>query len=74
MYWNAVYRTMVSMIPFYVENVCLWIKMALWDAPRRVYLDIELEKMKIERERLSDTESTKKQATDGLYPSRYGEF
>lgn len=59
MYANAIYRTAMTMSSFYVENFCLWVKTALWDAPRRIYLDIDLEKQKIEREndRLSRTGS-----------------
>jgi len=38
------------MTPFYIENICLWVKTAIWDAPRRIYLDIDLEKQNIERE------------------------
>jgi hypothetical protein len=56
MYAKAICRTVFSMSSFYVENVCKWIKMAVWDAPRRVYLDIELEKMKIEREEQTEIE------------------
>ena len=50
MYIKAIYRTIMSMSSFYVENFCLWVKTAVWDAPRRIYLDIDLEKQKIERE------------------------
>jgi hypothetical protein len=50
MLFKAVYRTVMSMTPFYVENFCIWVKTAVWDAPRRVYLDIDLEKHKIKRE------------------------
>lgn len=50
MYTKAIYRTIISMTPFYLENVCQWVKMALWDAPKRIYLDIELEKQVIEKE------------------------
>jgi len=59
MYAKAIYRTMMTMSSFYVENFCLWVKTAVWDAPRRIYLDIDLEKQKIEREneRLSGTGS-----------------
>ena len=59
MYAKAIYRTIVTMTPFYVENFCLWVKSAVWDAPYRIYLDIDLEKQKIEREneRLSRTGS-----------------
>ena len=38
------------MSSFYIENFYNWVKMAVWDAPRRIYLDIDLEKQKIERE------------------------
>tara|TARA_B110000858_G_scaffold185986_1_gene228678 strand:- start:601 stop:792 length:192 start_codon:yes stop_codon:yes gene_type:complete len=56
MYPHALYRTALSMGPQYITNVYTWLKMALWDAPRRIYLDIELEKMALERE-LSLSES-----------------
>jgi hypothetical protein len=59
MYAKAIYRTIMSMTPYYIENLCLWVKTAVWDAPCRIYLDIDLEKQKIEREnqRLSRTGS-----------------
>jgi hypothetical protein len=50
MYAKAIYRTIITMSPFYVENFCIWVKTAVWDAPRRIYLDIDLEKQKIERD------------------------
>jgi hypothetical protein len=50
MYAKAIYRTVMTMSSFYVENFYLWVKTAVWDAPRRIYLDIDLEKQKIERE------------------------
>ena len=59
MYAKAIYRTIMSMTTFYIENFSLWVKMAVWDAPRRVYLDVELEKMKIERECLSEVNNLK---------------
>ena len=61
MYIKAIYRTVMTMSSFYVENFCLWVKTAVWDAPRRIYLDIDLEKQKIEREneRLSTSGSRK---------------
>ena len=43
MYIKAIYRTIVTMSSFYIENFCLWVKTAVWDAPRRIYLDIDLE-------------------------------
>ena len=60
MYIKAIYRTIFTMTPFYVENFCIWVKAAVWDAPRRVYLDIDLEKYKIEMEqtRLSKVDSS----------------
>jgi hypothetical protein len=50
MYFKAIYRTILTMGSFYVENTVLWIKSAMWDAPRRVVLDVQLEQMAIERE------------------------
>jgi len=50
MYVKAIYRTITSMSSYYVENFCLWVKTVVWDAPRRIYLDIDLEKQKLERE------------------------
>lgn len=38
------------MTPFYINNFCKWVKMAAWDAPLRIMLDIELEAMKLERD------------------------
>ena len=49
MYVKAIYRTIVSMSSFYVENFCLWVKTAVWDAPRRIYLDIDLEYQNLSR-------------------------
>ena len=43
MYLKAIYLTLVSMTPFYINNFCKWVKMATWDAPLRIMLDIELE-------------------------------
>jgi len=58
MYAKAIYRTVTTMTPFYIENLCVWVKSAVWDAPRRIYLDIDLEKHRIEmeQERLSRIE------------------
>jgi len=50
MYAHAFYRTIVSNGSQYFLNVCDWVKTAVWDAPYRVYLDVELEKVAIERE------------------------
>lgn len=55
MYAKAIYRNTISMSSFYIENFFNWVKMAVYDAPMRLYLDIdlELEKIKRENERLS---------------------
>ena len=60
MYIKAVYRTVLTMTPFYIENFCIWVKTAIWDAPRRIYLDVDLEKQKIERDlsRVGDRQSS----------------
>jgi hypothetical protein len=60
MYIKAVYRTVITMTPFYIENFCLWVKTAIWDAPRRIYLDVDLERQKIERDlsRVGDRQSS----------------
>lgn len=50
MYHIAVYNTLLSMGPYYANNVLKWFLSALWDAPRRVYLDIDLEYMKLKRD------------------------
>ena len=55
MYIKAIYRNTISMSSFYIENLFNWVKMAVYDAPMRLYLDIDLEveKIKRENERLS---------------------
>ena len=40
---------MTSMGPYYMSSAYKWFKAALWDAPTRVYLDIQLEHMRLER-------------------------
>lgn len=49
-YIQAVYQTLVCMGPQYLMNTYKWVKAAVWDAPYRFILDVELEKMAIERE------------------------
>lgn len=49
MYLKAIYLTLISMGPFYIENVFTWLKSAIIDAPYRVLLDVELERMRLER-------------------------
>lgn len=49
MYLQAIFQTMRDMGPRYLINIYKWVKCAVWDAPFRVYLDVELEKNMIER-------------------------
>ena len=48
-YAQAIPQAIISMGPSYLINIYKWVKMAVWDAPSRVWLDIELEKLAIER-------------------------
>lgn len=48
-YAQAIPQAIISMGPSYLINIYKWVKMAVWDAPYRVWLDIELEKLAIER-------------------------
>ena len=50
MYPQAIINTFRSTGYEYATNIYKWFKMALWDATHRLYLDIELEKMKLERD------------------------
>ena len=59
MYPQAIYQTFKTMGPHYAVSIYNWFKMAVWDAPYRLYLDIELEKLKIERD-LSHIDSDEK--------------
>ena len=49
-YIQAVYNTFVSMGPYYLTNIYKWFKIALWDAPSRFILDVELEKISLDRD------------------------
>jgi hypothetical protein len=53
---TAIFNIMYGMSPYYLESTYKWFKMALWDAPTRVFLDVQLEKMRLERN-LSGEES-----------------
>jgi len=44
----ALYNTTVSMGPQYAFNLYKWVRTALWDAPYRIYLDVQLELIHIE--------------------------
>jgi hypothetical protein len=60
-YIQAVYQTFATMGPQYLLNTYNWLKAALWDAPQRFMLDVELEKISIEREEyLSENDSPEK--------------
>ena len=63
MYFKAIYKTAMTMTPFYVENFCIWVKSAVWDAPWRIYLDIDLEKQKLEREQHNLSKSECKESS-----------
>ena len=56
MLFTAICNTMIGMGPYYIESTYKWLKMALWDAPTRVFLDVQLEQMRLERN-LSGEES-----------------
>lgn len=45
----AIYNTLISMGSYYARSTYKWVKMAVWDAPIRVYLDVQLEQMRLER-------------------------
>jgi|TARA_B110000285_G_C14653760_1_gene393019 hypothetical protein len=45
---TAIYNTLISMGPYYMTNTYKWFRCALWDAPKRFMLDVELEKIAIE--------------------------
>ena len=42
MLFQAIANTTVDMGPHYLTNICKWLKSAVWDAPYRVYLDVQL--------------------------------
>jgi hypothetical protein len=57
---TAIFNTLYGMGPYYVESTYNWLKMALWDAPTRIILDVQLEQMRLERN-LSREEMGEKQ-------------
>jgi hypothetical protein len=56
-YLQAFIQTLTSMGPHYITNTYKWVKMAVWDAPYRVWLDVELEKISIDRCELEQKEA-----------------
>lgn len=53
---TAIFNTLIGMGPYYMDSTYKWIKMAVWDAPTRVFLDVQLEQIRLERN-LSEKES-----------------
>lgn len=43
MYARAIFYTLRDMGPQYLVNTYKWIRMAVWDAPYRIFLDVDLE-------------------------------
>ena len=63
MLFQAIANTTVDMGPQYLTNIYKWVKSAVWDAPYRIYLDVQLEKQKLEQN-LSLQESDNESHTD----------
>jgi hypothetical protein len=57
--FQSIYNTLVEMGPQYMTNTYKWIKMALWDAPTRFILDVQLEQMRLERNLSVESEDEK---------------
>ena len=45
----AIFNTVIGMGPYYMESTYKWLKMALWNAPTRIILDVQLEQLRLER-------------------------
>lgn len=58
---TAICNTMIGMGPYYAHSTYKWFKMALWDAPTRVFLDVQLEQMRLERNLSGDVDLEEKQ-------------
>jgi hypothetical protein len=58
---TAIFNTLYGMGPYYVESTYKWLKMALWDAPTRLILDVQLEQMRLERNLSEDIDPEEKQ-------------
>ena len=58
---TAIFNTMYGMAPYYIESTYKWLKMAVWDAPTRVFLDIQLEQMRLERNLSEEVSEDEKQ-------------
>lgn len=55
MYFTAVVNILNTMGPYYAKSVYNWVKAAVWDAPLRVYLDVELEVLHLSRSQSRQT-------------------
>ncbi len=53
----AIFNTAREMGPQYIVNFADWIKTAVWNAPFRVFLDVELELLRLNRRLDPDSES-----------------
>jgi hypothetical protein len=53
---TAIYNTLHTMGPYYLTSTYKWFKAALWDAPVRICLDVQLEQMRLERNLSKDEE------------------
>lgn len=53
----AIFNTVYEMGPQYIVNFADWIKTAVWNAPFRVFLDVELELLRLNRRLDPDSES-----------------
>lgn len=57
MLFLAIFNTVREMGPQYIVNFADWIKTAVWNAPFRVFLDVELELLRLNRRLDPDSES-----------------
>jgi len=58
---TAIFNVAIGMGPYYLNSTYMWMKMALWDAPTRVILDVQLEQMRLERNLSEDVDPEENQ-------------
>ena len=58
---TAIFNTAIGMGPYYMESIYKWLRMALWNAPTRIILDVQLEQMRLERNLSEDIDPEEKQ-------------
>jgi hypothetical protein len=46
---QAITNITAEMGPNYLQSIYKWLKSAIWDAPYRIYLDVQLENQRLER-------------------------